>query len=251
MRWVALCMTVAVFLAGCVTEVERQEDATKRANLVQIHTQLGASYLQRNQLDIAKQELERALEVDPDNSEANNVMGLLQIRLKDDSRAEQHFERSISEDPANSDARNNYGVFLCERARYAEADNQFRRAIENPLYKRPEQANVNAGLCRLKVSDKEAASAYFRAALKVNPRSQLALLHLAKLNLESGQPMSARGLMQRYFEVGADSPDVLLLAYRIERVLGAKDAQAKYALRLRGKFPDSPEAKMLRALSGK
>jgi len=43
----------------------------------------------------------------------------------------------------------------------------------------------------------------------------------------------------------------LLLAFRIERALGAKDAQASYALRLRGKFPDSAEAKQLRTLIGK
>jgi len=251
MKNTVLIVTAFALLAGCVTEVERKEDDAKRTKLVDIHTQLGASYLQRNQLDIAKQELERALEIDSDDSQANNVMGLLQIRLKDDSKAERHFRRAISEMPGNSDARNNYAVFLCERSRYDEADEQFRLAINNPLYKNPEQGNLNAGLCRLKVKDKKGAESYFRAALKANPRSLLGLLHLAKLNLENGQPMSARGLIQRYFEVGPDSPEVLLLAYRIERALSSKDGQDKFALRLRGKFPDSAEAKMLRALKGR
>jgi type IV pilus assembly protein PilF len=51
--------------------------------------------------------------------------------------------------------------------------------------------------------------------------------------------------------VATDTPEVLLLAFRIERALGAKDAQATYALRLRGKFPQSGEAKQLRTLTGK
>jgi len=33
--------------------------------------------------------------------------------------------------------------------------------------------------------------------------------------------------------------------------LGAKDAQATYTIRLRGKFPQSAEAKQLRTLTGR
>jgi type IV pilus assembly protein PilF len=57
--------------------------------------------------------------------------------------------------------------------------------------------------------------------------------------------------MQRYFEVATDTPEVLLLAFRIERALGDKNAQATYALRLRGKFPQSAEARQLRTLTGR
>jgi type IV pilus assembly protein PilF len=74
---------------------------------------------------------------------------------------------------------------------------------------------------------------------------------MARYSFETGETLSARGFMQRYFEVTTDTPDALLLAFRIERVLGAKDAQATYAMRLRGKFPDSAEAKQLRTLTGK
>ena len=245
-----LGLAVAV-LSGCTPDSVRKEEADAYARRVEIHTQLGATYLSRNQLDIAKQELERALELDADNSQAHNIMGLLQIRLKDDSKAEHHFRRAISEMPDNSDARNNYAVFLCERARYDEANEQFRAALKNPLYKNPEQANLNAGICRLKVADKTAAADYFRAALKVNPYVAAALLHLARLSLEANEALPARAFMQRYFEVAKDSPEALLLAFRIERVLGAKDTQASYALRLRGKFPESAEARQLRTLTGK
>jgi type IV pilus assembly protein PilF len=249
-RLLSLGLAVAM-LGGCASDSARKEAAAAHARRVEIHTQLGASYLTRNQLDIAKQELERALELDSDNSQAHNIMGLLQIRLKDDGKAEYHFRRAISEMPDNAEARNNYAVFLCERARFDEADEQFRVALKNPLYKSPEQANLNAGLCRLKALDKTAAADYFRAALKVNPYLAGALLHMARLSLEANETLPARGFMQRYFEVAKDSPEALLLAFRIERALGAKDTQASYALRLRGKFPDSAEARQLRTLTGK
>lgn len=238
-------------LAGCASQDERAADDAKHEQRVDIHTRLGATYLYRNQLDVAQQELERALELDPDDSQANNVMGLLQIRLRNDDKAERHFRRAISEQGDNSEARNNYGVFLCERNRLDEADKQFRAALANPLYRTPEQAALNAGLCALRKPDKDAAAKYLRTALEKDPRSAPALFQMARLSFEAGQMLSARGFMQRYFEVGQDSPEVLLLAFRIERALGAKDAQASYAVRLRGKFPDSAEAKQLRTLTGR
>lgn len=248
--WRVLLASAVLALGACVTEREHPEDIASPAKRAVIHTELGATYLMRNQLDVAKTELEEALRLDSDNSAAHNVMALLQIRLKDDGKAEHHFRRSIGLDSNNSDARNNYGVFLCERGRYDDADEQFRTALKNPLYKNPEQADVNAGICRLKKSDKAAARQYFRAALQIDPNQTAALVHMARLSLESGESLSARGFMQRYFARAPETAETLLLAFRIERALGAKDAQATYALRLRGKFPDSAEVKQLRSMTG-
>lgn len=251
MRPVALLVLAGLLFGGCASQVERDEKSAKLSKRVEVHTQLGATYLSRNQLDIAQQELERALAINADDSQANHIMGLLQIRLKKDDKAEQYFRRATSEQPENSDARNSYGAFLCERGRLEEADEQFRAAINNPLYKTPDQASFNAGLCQLKKPDKKAAAGYFRTTLRYNPRQPHALLELARFSFEAGEMLSARGFMQRYFEVAADSPEALLLAFRIERALGAKDAQASYALRLRGKYPESAEARQLRNLTGK
>jgi type IV pilus assembly protein PilF len=250
MKWTGLAILVLLAVTACASDTEREESAAKFANRVKIHADLGASYLMHNKLDVAQQELERALELDPDDSQANNFMALLQIRLKNDDKADQHFRRAIREQPDNSEARNNYAVFLCERNRFEDADQQFRTAIQNPLYKSVDQGNVNAGLCRLRAGDKNGAATFFRAALKSNPRQVTALYQLARLSFESGEMLSARGFMQRYFEVSKDTPESLLLAFRIERALNAKDTQAKYALRLRGKFPESAEAKQLRTLTG-
>jgi len=251
MRYAVSMIIVCLLIGGCASQGEREEKAARLSKRVEVHTQLGATYLSRNQLDVAQQELQRALDINADDSQANHIMGLLQIRLKQDEKAERHFRRAVSEQPGNADARNSYGVFLCERGHLDDADEQFRAAISNPLYQSPEQASFNAGICRLKKPDKNAAAGYFRTTLQHNPRQPQALLHMARISFETGEPLSARGFMQRYFEVSTDTPEVLLLAFRIERALGAKDAQATYAIRLRGKFPESAEAKQLRTLTGK
>ena len=45
--------------------------------------------------------------------------------------------------------------------------------------------------------------------------------------------------------LGQPGPEVLLLAVKIERAVGSRDAEASYALQLRRKFPDSEQTKLL------
>jgi len=239
-----LLVLISVSLAGCVSE-ERLAEETRISKRVEIHTQLGAGYIQRNQLDVALQELEQALALDPDNSQANNVMGLLQIRLKNDSEAERYYRRAIETQPSNAEAHNNYGVFLCERGRLDDARREFDEALANPLYPTPELANVNAGTCLMRRAAPQAAAGYFRAALRSNPKSASALSGLAQISHDRGDHLSARGFLQRYFEVGPDTPEVLWLAIEVEQALGSGAASNRYAARLRSKFPDSREAKRL------
>jgi type IV pilus assembly protein PilF len=126
---------------------------------------------------------------------------------------------------------------------------QFELALADPLYTTPVQANLNAGLCLMKKPAPVMAEPYFREVLKLDPKRGEALYQMAKISYDSGKTYSARGFIQRFFEVADDSPESLLLAVRIEGKLRAKDAEASYALRLRGKFPDSPEVQELRKLS--
>jgi len=237
---------LAILLSALLIACAAQLDENKRAELLRIRTELGAGYLQRNQLDIAHQELTQALAINSDDSQANNIMGLLQARMKNYDKAEKYFRKAISAQPDNSDAQNNYGVFLCEQGKLDEAEQRFKKALANPLYKTPELADLNAGVCLMKKPAPVQAVKYFKDALEISPKLAPALYQMAKISLDSGQTLSARGYMQRYFEVAKDSPESLLLATNIERALGNKDMQAHYALRLTAKYPDSLEAKQLK-----
>ncbi len=245
MRRAAFALALAVLLGACASTAEREADDAKRHRLVETNVQLAANYLQRGQLEFAKEKLEKALSIDPDDVSANNTMALLQWRLRDHAAAEKHFRRAVTLEKNNGEAQNNYGVFLCERGRVEEAVKWFKRAIDDPLYSTPAVANQNAGLCLIKTGANTAAEPYFREALKINPRLAPALEQMARISLDQGKALAARGFMQRYFQAGADTPETLWLAVRIEKALGHKNEEASYALRLRAKFPESPEAKRL------
>lgn len=240
-------LLLSCWLAACASSAERKAEDERRQRLSDTHMQLGVSYMQRGQLDIAKENLEKALEVSPDSIAANNMMALLQWRLKNYVEAQKHFRVALSQGDGkgNSDTWNNFGVFLCERGQFDTAEQAFQRALADPLYKTPAEANVNAGVCQMRKPSPATAEKYFRAALDLNPKQARALLELARLSFDAGRTLSARAFMQRYFDAGEDTADALLLATRIEGALGNRDAEASYAVRLRGKFPESTEATQL------
>jgi type IV pilus assembly protein PilF len=243
-RGAVILLAAALLLSACAG-ADKREKAEKDARRLDIYTTLAADALAQNNLNVAVEEANKALAVDANSAKANDIMALVQARMRDDVKAEKYFRRALAADPGYSESHNNLGVFLCERGRIDEAIAQFDAAVKNPLYRTPGRANLNAGQCLLKKGDYTGAERYFRAALALDAKSPIALYNLSRLSYDRQDYLSARAFLTRYFELGKDSPDVLLLAVKTEHALGAKDAEASYKLRLRSKFPDSREARQL------
>ena len=233
--------------AGCASTVQRNAEQAREEQTLVTNLQLSAEYLQRGKLKFAKERLDKAIEMAPDDSRVNNMMGLLQWRLGNYERAQRFFRDAVAAKPRNPEAFNNYGVFLCSRGQIDEAEKWFKKALADRLYKTPADANVNAGVCLMRKPAPALAEEYFRTALKFNPKIPVALYQMAKINYDSGKTLAARGLIQRFFEVSDDTPESLFLGTKIERALRNRNQAASYALRLRGKFPDSLEAKQLKS----
>jgi len=247
---IRIVLSLAVLLlAGCASSAEREADREKLNKLAETHVLLGSSYLQRGQLDVAKVELDKALKLVPKHSQANNIMAVLQWRFKDYDKADRLFRKALASDENNASAQHNYGAFLCDNGKINEGVRHFDSAAANPLYSYAAEVNLNAGICLMKKPAPAAAEKYFREALRLNPKLSGALLQMARISLDTGQALSARGFIERYFQSAEDTPEGLLLAVKIERALRNKNAEASYAIRLRGKFPTSPEVAQLHALS--
>ena len=242
----AFTLVLVMSAAGCASNSSepfgKQWEPDKRAD---VRTDLAVSYMQRNQLEVAREELEQALEIQPDHSRANHAMAALQDRLGNDDLAEEHYRRAVRSDPENSTAAHDYGTFLCRRDRVSEALRQFEKALANALYRQPEITQLRAGECLIRAGDVSSAEEYFGQALRLNPRLPLALYHMASINFERHNYLSARAYIERYFSLAPDNPRSLLLAVKIEDSLQSPDVADAYAARLRNKFASSKEAQEL------
>ena len=96
---------------------------------------LGNVYLLQDRADEAQSVLARALRLDPEMPRANNTMGLAALKKGDTTEAEKYFRAAIRIQPDLAEAQNNLGNLLAERQAYAEAGYHFEQAIRsNPNY---------------------------------------------------------------------------------------------------------------------
>lgn len=249
---VMLLLLVTWQLQGCAPAQTRSTDETGELGAVEgdqsaadVYVKLAVAYMQEGQMDQALKKAKRGLQLDPNNPSANNVIALLYERLGDRELAERHFQRAAKLDPKDPYIRNAYGSFLCAGERYAEADEQYMQALRNPLYKTPEVALTNAGICAGRNNNMEQAETNFRKALQANPKFPVALAQMAQISLDKGNYLSARGYLQRYLEVAKHTARTLWIGIQAERELGDRDAVASYEMLLRGRFPDSEEMRLM------
>lgn len=212
-----------------------------------VYVQLALEYFRQGKVGVALAKAKTALANEPNNPDAHYVIALIYERLRENGLAEHHFQQSIDYQSGNPYSHNAYGSFLCQNSRYNEADAEFNKALENPLYKTPEVALTNAGICATRNGDSDKAEAYLRQALTQNPKLALALIKMAEVSFDKEEYFSARAYLERYQAVARPTAVSLWLGIRTERQLGDQDAEASYTLLLKNVFPDSIEAQQMEA----
>lgn len=217
------------------------EEGTMRTR-ARVHTELAAGYFELGSMGVALEEVREALRADANYGPAYNVAGLVYAELKEERLAQENFERALRINPLDSDANNNYGRYLCERKRETDAIKYFLAALRNPLYQNPDLSFVNAGVCSRRQGDMAAAEGYFLNALKARPAQPQALYNLADIAYARGNYTQAKDYLTRLTQVAQPTAETLWLAMRVERRLGDRDAEASYGMQLRRQFPDSKEA---------
>lgn len=238
--WIFGIAMLALLLGACSSTPTYTSDPKRAA---QANLELGVAYYREGRLQLAMENLRRAVELDPDLFEAHGAIAILYERLGENESAERHYRRALALAPSDSRTNNNYGQFLCHQKSLQDADRHFRQAVADPLYDTPEVAYTNAGICARRIPDVRKAEEYFRLALERNPFYPQALLQMLSLNHEQGEYLRARAYLQRYQQVSRHGPESLWLGIQVEHALGDKNAVASYGLALRNHFPDAPQTR--------
>ncbi len=212
-----------------------------------VHTELASGYYELANMAVALDEVREALHADPNYGPAYNIAGLIYAELKEDKTAQENFQRALRINPLDSDANNNYGRFLCDRKREDESIRYFLAALRNPLYQNPDRSYVNAGMCSRRRGNSAAAEDYFQKALKARPNQPQALYQLAEMAYASGAYGPAKEYLDRFGQLANANAEVLWLALRVERKLGDRAAAASYGTQLTKNYPESKEARALLA----
>lgn len=208
-------------------------------------TDLAAGYYRNGQLAVALDEARRSALIDPNFAETYGLLGLIYMDMSEQRDAEENFQRALKLDPANSELNNNYGFFLCNTRRERESIEYFNRAIRDPLYPTPARANQNAGSCLMRLKDYEAAERYLRRSFEIDAGMAVPKFLLSRLYLATGQVEKATfyyNILAKSVESSAES---LWLGLRVARANADLRTETQLANELRQRFPQARETAAL------
>src|SRR5882724_10454277 len=236
----------ALALAACSSPDTR---AKKKNDASQYNMQLGMAYLNQGDLGLAKEKLDRAVAENPGDPNIHSAMAMLQDRLGHPDLADKEFKAALNLGPRNPDVLNNYAVYLCRTGRTDEGVKSFEEAAHNALYRTPEAAYTNAGVCLRGAKRDTQAAMSFQKALRVKPNFAEAAYQLADLDFRRGEVQSARDTVDQYIGAFEPTADLLLIGVQIARKQGDRLAEEKFARKLRMDFPSSDQTRALAELS--
>lgn len=216
-------LIITISLMGVVSACSTftvSEEQEKKLKAAKINAQLGIAYLERNNIQRAKQKLLLSLEEGPSIPEPYYSMGYFQEATGNKTQAEYYYQRAIAVAPQRGDAQNNYGTFLCRAGKYQASIQHFLLAVKDSKYLTPADAYENAGLCALKIPNKQLAADYFLRAVKEDPSRSTSQLKLAELNYQSGSYTSSREHLKQFLALSHRPSKE---ANNLMRVLASKD----------------------------
>jgi type IV pilus assembly protein PilF len=242
-----LLVGVAVLaLAACASTTNKAKMKSDASNY---NMQLGMAYLNQGDLGLAKEKLDRAVAENPGDPNVHSAMAMLQDRLGHSDLADKEFKAALNLGPRNPDVLNNYAVYLCRTGRTDEGVKSFEEAAHNALYRTPEAAYTNAGVCLRGAKRDTQAAMSFQRALQIKPNFAEAAYQLADLDFQRGEVQDARETVDRFIASFEATPDLLLLGVRVSRKQGDRMAEERFARKLRLDFPGSDQARALAELS--
>jgi type IV pilus assembly protein PilF len=244
----AVTAAAALILTACVTHSSTPLHMANQKEAAADNTQLGIQYMNQGNLSLAKTKLDRAVEEDPSNPNVHSARAMLFERMNQLGKADEEFRTALRLAPQDPDVVNNYAVYLCQNGRTDEGVKRFLEAAHNPLYRTPQAAYTNAGVCLRAAKRDDEARVDFDAAIQVRPNDAEAAFQLATLDFDHGQLSAARTRIDGYVGTYVETPDLLLLGVRVARAQRDLVAAQRYARRLQLDFPGSDQARALAEL---
>src|ERR1700726_2662009 len=185
---------LTLLLAACGTP----QHPNKIRDAAAYNVQLGIEYLHQGDVALAKDKLDRALAEAPNSAEVHSARAMLFERMHSPDKADAEFRTSLRLAPHDPDVLNNYAVYLCQNGRTDEGVRHFEEAAHNALYRTPQAAYTNAGVCLRAAKRDDEARANFNAAIQLRPNYAEAAFQLATLDFDHGQLAAARTRIDGY-----------------------------------------------------
>ena len=245
LKLIAVIIAVMTIAACGGNTALKKWEPEKRA---QAHVALGLDYLQRGKFEVAREELDLALDIDSNLDSAHHGKGLLLAQLGFIDEAKSSFARAVRINKSNFIAANDYGIYLCQNGEMDKGISQLKKVESKSNNQLLMNTLLGLGICYFNQNALDDAQGYFRRVLEVSPRLHQALLPMSEISYQKAEYLSARAFIERYLATSIVSERALVVAANTEIKLKDIAAARQYASRLRRLYPSSTEIDQYRSL---
>jgi len=200
-------LAAAVTLLGLLPQTILARTSPDRRDESLRYFRLGQVQLGQGKTMQAIESLDKALKLDPDNSEAHYVLGYIRYQQSEYKPAEKEFRKAIKINPYYTDAHNHLGLVYRETRDYDKALAEFQAALNDKSYKTPEMIHLNIGHLYLARGMFPEAIASFQKAVTLSPGYVRGHLGLGTAYARAGQKELSDKELRKVVALGPGSPE--------------------------------------------
>lgn len=220
-------LLLCLLLSACVSQQSYtdQEQTVKtlqfdRIEAAKARLSLALSYLQNDNFNQAKFNLDKALEFAPQLAEVHYSRAFYFQQIGDMEQAMLAYEKSFELEPNNANVQHNYGSFLCWHGEYEKAKDLLIAAIKSPSYAEAGRSYLNLAYCNIERANYKQALKYLSLANKHEPMATDILLMASSLSYGLNEYKAALSWYNKYLQYSQDSVSSLTLGILIFDELG-------------------------------
>ena len=162
--------------------------------------------LSENRMALGMASLKEALQLDPENAQYHNTLGLVLLNLGRPVEAQAEFQTAIDLDKTSPDLQHNLGIAMAQQNRFEDAIAAYKKALNFPTYTTPEVAYYNMGEAFIRLNRPQEAQESFRAAIQLEPTMVAAQYGLGLALSQGGRRDDAKAAFRRARDMDPASP---------------------------------------------
>jgi len=194
----------------------------------QLLADLGNIYLREGRIDDARRTLLRVLEINPNSSTAENLLGIIAIRRKNPVEAEKWLRAALRDDPLMPNAHYNIAKLFSSKDDFEQAAYHYKQAIAND----PQNAESHHsyGLVLELMHSYDQAVGELEQSVRLNAQNSEMHSDLADLLAARGQLQQAEEQYRSALRLNPRSADLL---FSLGSVLAGEEKQEEAASQLK------------------